>query len=297
MTAVDELSVTIASGRVTALLGPNGAGKSTVMRMVLGLDHPTSGTALIDGRPYGSLRHPLRTVGAHLDARAFHPRRTARANLLALARYSGIGRRRVEEVLAETGLAEVSSRRAGGFSLGMGQRLGIAAALLGDPQTLILDEPVNGLDADGVRWVRDLTRRWAAEGRTVLISSHLMSEIAVSADHVVVIGRGKLLADAPLEEMTARHDSYVEVEAADEAGCARLVAVVAARGVIRLGPRRLRVPGAVAALIGQQAHEAAVVLHELHTNRVSLEEAYMDLVRDDVEFRTVAPSRQQEVAV
>jgi ABC-2 type transport system ATP-binding protein len=300
--AVDDLSVTIASGRVTALLGPNGAGKSTVMRMLLGLDRPSAGTALIDGAAYGGLRYPMRSVGAHLDARAFHPRRSARANLLALARYNALPRSRVDRVLADVGLAEVARRRAGAFSLGMGQRLGIAAALLGDPPTLILDEPVNGLDADGVRWVRAMTRRWAAEGRTVLLSSHLMSEVALTADHVVVMGRGRLLADAVLSDLVAGDAPVVEVETADEAGCARLAdALVPAAGAVatrppeavsvrRTGPLRLRVSGIGAPAVGRRAYDAGVVLGELRTERVSLEEAYLRLVRDEVEFGTPGPA-------
>jgi len=201
-TAVDGLCLTVPSGQVTALLGPNGAGKSTTMRMILGLDRPTAGTALIDGRRYADLRDPMRLVGAHLDARTFHPRRSGRAHLLALARYNGLPRARVAAVIDEVGLGSVAGRRAGTYSLGMAQRLGMAAVMLGDPATVILDEPVNGLDADGVRWVRRLVRRWAADGRTILLSSHLMSEVELVADRVVVIGRGRLLADATLGELT-----------------------------------------------------------------------------------------------
>jgi len=201
-TAVDALTLTVPSGQVTALLGPNGAGKSTTMRMILGLDRPSAGAALINGRCYADLKDPLCLVGAHLDARTFHPRRSGRAHLLALARYNGLPRARVAAVIEEVGLGSVAGRRAGTYSLGMAQRLGMAAVMLGDPATVILDEPVNGLDADGVRWVRRLIRRWAADGRTILLSSHLMSEVELVADRVAVIGRGRLLADATLDELT-----------------------------------------------------------------------------------------------
>ena len=200
-TAVDGLTFTARPGEVTGFLGPNGAGKSTTMRVVVGLERPTSGTATVDGRPYADLEAPLRSVGTMLDARSVHPGRTAFRHLLALARTHGIPRSRVDEVIATTGLEAVANRRAGTFSLGMGQRLGIAGALLGDPGTLILDEPVNGLDPDGVLWVRGLVRDLAAQGRTVLLSSHLMHELALCADRVVVIGKGRLLADAPVTEL------------------------------------------------------------------------------------------------
>jgi ABC-2 type transport system ATP-binding protein len=280
--AVDDLTVTIRSGQVTALLGPNGAGKSTVMRVLLGLEHPSAGTALVDGFRYVDLTHPMRSVGAHLDARAFHPRRSGRANLLALARYSGIPRQRVDDVLVEVGLSTVAGKRAGTYSLGMAQRLGIAAALLGDPATVILDEPVNGLDADGVRWVRSMTRRWASEGRTVLISSHLMSEVAVTADHVVILGRGRLLADVSLAELTARHDPFVEVSAADNRSLA--AALVGDGTRVESTSECLRVYGIEAAEVGRRAYDAGVVLRELHTNRASLEDAYMELVSGETEY-------------
>jgi ABC-2 type transport system ATP-binding protein len=202
-TAVDHLTVTVRPGMVTGFLGPNGAGKSTTMRLVLGLDHPTSGQARINGRRYGEHRAPLREVGALLEARAFHPGRSGYHHLLALAASNGIGRGRVREVIDMVGLDEVARRRTRGFSLGMGQRLGIAAALLGDPAVIILDEPVNGLDPDGIRWIRSLLRGLAGEGRTVLVSSHLMSEMALTADHLVIVGRGRLLADVGMEQMTA----------------------------------------------------------------------------------------------
>ena len=208
--AVDDLSFDIHPGCVTGFLGPNGSGKSTTMRLLLGLDKPARGSALIDGAPYAALRWPLRSVGAVLEARAFHPGRTARAHLLALAAASALPRRRVEEVLAQVGLADAAGRRAGGFSLGMAQRLGIAAALLGDPGVLLLDEPVNGLDPAGVRWIRDLIRSLAAQGRTVFVSSHLISEMALTADRLLVIGGGRLLADTTVGALTARGGGSLE---------------------------------------------------------------------------------------
>jgi ABC-2 type transport system ATP-binding protein len=208
--AVDDLSFDIHPGRVTGFLGPNGSGKSTTMRMLLGLDAPSRGTALIDGVPYGALRWPLRSVGAVLDARSFHPGRTARAHLLALAAAADVPRRRVDEMLSMVGLSDAATRRAGGFSLGMAQRLSIAAALLGDPGVLLLDEPVNGLDPAGVRWIRDLIRSLAAEGRTVFISSHLISEMALTADRLLVIGGGRLLADTTVAEMAGRGGGSLE---------------------------------------------------------------------------------------
>lgn len=208
--AVNDLSFDVRPGIVTGFLGPNGSGKSTTMRMIMGLDSPTRGTATIGGRPYQALKEPLREVGALLEARSFHPGRTARAHLTALAAGGGVSRRRVEEVLGLVGLADAASRRAGTFSLGMGQRLGIAAALLGDPRVLLLDEPVNGLDPEGVRWVRGLTRSLAERGRTVLVSSHLIGELSETADRVVVIGGGRLLADTTVKELAARSGGSLE---------------------------------------------------------------------------------------
>jgi ABC-2 type transport system ATP-binding protein len=204
-TAVDGLTFTVRPGVVTGFLGPNGAGKSTTMRLILGLDAPTSGSVTVNGRPYQQHAAPLREVGALLDARSVHPGRSAYHHLLALAQTCGIRRSRVDEVIDAVGLGEVARRRAGGFSLGMGQRLGIAAALLGDPATVILDEPVNGLDTEGIRWIRSLLQELAVEGRTVFVSSHLMSEMALTADHLLVIGRGRMIADMPLPELMARH--------------------------------------------------------------------------------------------
>ncbi|MFD0523788.1 ATP-binding cassette domain-containing protein [Paractinoplanes durhamensis] len=286
-TAVDRVTVTVPSGKVTALLGPNGAGKSTVMRMVLGLDRATSGTALIDGLRYAALQEPLRLVGAHLDARAFHPRRTGRAGLRALARYNGFPRARVEAVIDAVGIGAVAGKRAGTYSLGMAQRLGIAGAMLGDPGTIILDEPVNGLDADGVRWVRGLVRRWAADGRTVLVSSHLMSEVALIADRVVVLGRGRLLADTTVTEFTAGQHAAVEVAAADD-NSFRLLAVALGEHGERIGADRLRVHGLPAGTVGHRAQQAGAVLRELRTDAPSLEEAYVRLVEDEAEYVAVA---------
>ncbi len=285
-TAVDRITATVPSGQVTALLGPNGAGKSTAMRIVLGLDRPTAGAALVDGRRYADLCDPMRLVGAHLDARAFHPRRSGRAGLLALARYNGLPRARVRAVIDQVGIGAVAGRPAGTYSLGMAQRLGIAGALLGDPGTLILDEPVNGLDADGVRWVRELLRTWAGEGRTVLLSSHLISEVALIADRIMVIGRGRLLADAPLAELTADREAAVEVAAADQESFALLAAALGEHAE-KTGHDRLRVRGWPAAEVGRRAHRAGAVLRELRTGTPSLEEAYVRLVENEAEYVAV----------
>jgi ABC-2 type transport system ATP-binding protein len=285
-TAVDDLSVTVLPGRVTAFLGPNGAGKSTTMRMLLGLDHPTAGRALIDGRPYRAHRHPLRLVGAHLDGRAVHPGRSARQHLLALARANGISARRVDEVLESVGLAKVARQRAGAFSLGMGQRLGIAAALLGDPCVLVLDEPVNGLDTDGVRWMRTLLRGMADEGRTVLVSSHLLAEVHQSADHVLVIGRGRLLADCPTSELVATAvDALVlrtpDIERVDELRALLPHAAVEA-DASALG--QLRLTGASPEQVGDAAHAVGLRVHHLAPVAATLEAAYLRLVGEDVEY-------------
>jgi ABC-2 type transport system ATP-binding protein len=286
--AVAEVTATVPSGRVTAFLGPNGAGKSTTMRMIVGLDRPTSGSALIDGHKYTDLRDPVRLVGAHLDARTFHPRRSGRANLLALARYNGLKRSRVDEVIGAVGIGAVAAKPAGTYSLGMAQRLGIAGVMLGDPATVILDEPVNGLDADGVRWIRGLVRRWAAEGRTVLISSHLMSEVALIADRVLVLGRGRLLADTTVHEFTADHEPFVEVAVLDPGQRDRLRKALPTSVVKNAD--RLRVHGLDAGTVGQRAHDAGVVLRELTTSQVSLEEAYLRLVTDEVEYTAAVPA-------
>ena len=282
-TAVDDLSFTVQPGVVTGFLGPNGAGKSTTMRMVVGLDRPTSGEVLVGGRAYRDSPAPLQEVGALLEARAVHPGRSARNTLLSLAVTHGIPARRVDEVLELVGLTDVARRRAGSFSLGMGQRLGIAAALLGDPATVLLDEPVNGLDPEGVRWIRGLLRSLAEEGRTVLVSSHLMSEMALTATHLVVIGRGRLIADVSLDEFTARAaDDRVLVRTPDPA---RLAAALAADGVAVSGGEgtSLTVTGLTAERIGDVAFRAGLPLHELSPQSVSLEEAFMRLTGDAVE--------------
>jgi ABC-2 type transport system ATP-binding protein len=284
--AVDNLSFTVRPGRVTGFLGPNGAGKSTSMRMVLGLDPPTAGQALVDGRPYRELREPLRVVGALLDAKAAHPHRSARNHLLALAASNGIARARVDEVLGVVGLEQVAGRRVGGFSLGMSQRLGIAAALLGDPGTLLFDEPVNGLDPDGIRWVRQFIRHLAAEGRTVLVSSHLMSEMEDTADHLVVIGRGRLVADAPIGEVIAGSShTVVRVRTPAAGELVRLLAPVA--GSVHQEPGdRLLVSGLGTEEIGNVAYTAGIRLHELALQSASLEEAYLELSQHHLEYGT-----------
>ncbi|WP_106399698.1 ATP-binding cassette domain-containing protein [Actinocorallia populi] len=281
LTAVDGLDLEVRAGKVTGFLGPNGAGKSTTMRMVVGLDLPTSGQALIGGRRYADLRWPLREVGALLDAKAVHPGRSVRAHLLALARSNRIPVRRVDEVLETVGMGKAARRRAGGLSLGMSQRFGIAAALLGDPPVLLFDEPVNGLDPDGVRWVRQLMRSLAAEGRTVFLSSHLMSEMQLTADQLVVIGRGRLITDTPMRELIAGGSS-VSAVCPDPAGMAALEArLPGARAVSR---DELRVPGVTTRQVGDLAYELGVRLHALRENEVSLEQKYMELTEHAVEY-------------
>jgi ABC-2 type transport system ATP-binding protein len=285
-TAVDALSFTVRPGVVTGFLGPNGAGKSTTMRMIAGLDRPTTGTALVDGRPYAAHGDPLRQVGLLLEAKAVHTSRNARDHLRALAATHGIAQGRVEEVIAMTGLQDVAGKRAGGFSLGMGQRLGIASALLGDPANLVLDEPVNGLDPEGVLWIRGLLRNLAAEGRTILLSSHLMSEMALTADHLIVIGRGRLIADVTVEELTASRE-VVRLRTPDAGALAELLKPTAA--TVEAPQRdRLEVTGLASDAIGELAREHDIALYELTPVRASLEEAFMELTRDDVEFRALA---------
>jgi ABC-2 type transport system ATP-binding protein len=284
--AVDDLSFQVQSGKVTGFLGPNGAGKSTSMRMVLGLDRPTAGQALVDGRPYQELRAPLRVVGALLDAGAVHPRRSARDHLLALAVSNGIGRSRVEEVLGLVGLDKVAGRRAGAYSLGMRQRLGIAAALLGDPGIVLFHEPVNGLDPDGIRWVRQLVKGLAAEGRTVFVSSHLMSEMEDTADHLVVIGRGRLVADAPIGEVIAGSShTVVRVRTPSAAELGRLLAPSAQR-VRQESDSVLTVVGLTTDDVGDLAHATGIRLHELSLQSASLEQAYMELSQHHLDYGT-----------
>jgi ABC-2 type transport system ATP-binding protein len=287
--AVDDLSFTVKPGVVTGFLGPNGAGKSTTMRLILGLDAPTSGSVTVDGKPYRRLAAPLHEVGALLDARSVHPARSAHNHLLAIARTCGIPRSRVDEVIEAVGLHQVARKRAGGFSLGMGQRLGIAAALLGDPHTVILDEPVNGLDTEGIRWIRSLLRGLAAEGRTVFVSSHLMSEMALTAQHLIVIGRGRLIADTGVEEFiagAARASVRVRSTHPDElAGLLR----PRAAAVSRDGDGALSVSGLSTDEVGRLAGAAGITLLELTALQASLEEAFIDMTSDAVEFRAPDP--------
>ncbi|MET7462988.1 ATP-binding cassette domain-containing protein [Nonomuraea sp. NPDC005501] len=285
-TAVDDLSLEVRPGAVTGFLGPNGAGKSTTMRLVLGLDRPTAGTALIGGVPYHEIRNPLRTVGAMLDARALHPGRSGHAHLAALARSNGIAHGRVAEVLDQVGMAAAARKRAGVLSLGMSQRLGIAAALLGDPEVLMFDEPVNGLDPDGVRWVRHLMRSLAGEGRTVFVSSHLMSEMQLTADHLVVIGRGRLIMDAPLAEVIA--GSALTAVAVRTPHADELAVRLGAAGITveRLGENQLVATGATIERVGDLAYEAGIRVHELRTREASLEQAYQELTASSVEYGT-----------
>ncbi|GAA1564722.1 MULTISPECIES: ABC transporter ATP-binding protein [Kribbella] len=282
---VDDLSFSVEPGQVTGFLGPNGAGKSTTMKMIIGLAAPTRGSVTIGGRRYRELPVPLTEVGALLDAGAVHGARTAYDHLLALAVSNGLPRRRVDEVLVRTGLEGVARKRAGGFSLGMRQRLGIAATLLGDPRVLIFDEPVNGLDPEGIRWIRDFMRSLAAEGRAVLVSSHLMSEMAQTADHLVVIGRGRLIADMGMAElMHANGDGTVLVRTADPGGFARHL--TAAGGTVRDGLQSaLVVSGLSSSEIGKLAAYHGVPLSELTPQRASLEEAFMELTKDSIEYQ------------
>lgn len=284
--AVDDLSFTVRPGVVTGFLGPNGAGKSTTMRLLLDLDRATSGSAVINGRPYRQLKAPLCEVGALLEARAIHTGRSARNHLLALAATHGIGRRRVDEMLDLVGLTQVADKRAGGFSLGMGQRLGIASALLGDPHTLILDEPVNSLDPEGILWIRTLLRSLAAEGRTVFVSSHLMSEMSLTATHLIVVGQGRLIADAGVAELTAASGRSVVRVRTEQAPW--LHELLASDGVSVTSTERdlLTVTGLSSADIGKVAAQAGIALIELTPQQASLEETFMDLTRDAVEFGT-----------
>ncbi len=283
-TAVDDLTFTVKPGVVTGFLGPNGAGKSTTMRMILGLDAPTAGTVRVNGKAYREHTAPLHQVGALLEARSIHPGRSAFNHLLALAQTAGISRARVDEVVDLVGLREVSRKRAGGFSLGMGQRLGIASALLGDPQTVILDEPVNGLDPDGIRWIRNLLKALAAEGRTVFVSSHLMSEMAQTAEHLIVVGRGKLIADTSVKDFIARSSgNRVRVRTTDPLALAAVLAGPEVSIETTEGDA-LEVSGLSTDQIGLAAGGAGITLLELSAQQTSLEEAFMDLTKDAVEY-------------
>ncbi|GHJ36088.1 ATP-binding cassette domain-containing protein [Streptomyces sp. TS71-3] len=282
--AVDHLTCAVRPGVVTGFLGPNGAGKSTTMRLILGLDRPTSGRVTVDGRPYGRIREPLKDMGALLEARGAHGGRTAFHHLLCLAQSNGIPTSRVHEVLRTVGLTAVAGKKVKGFSLGMSQRLGIAVALLGDPRILMFDEPVNGLDPEGIHWVRTLMRSLAEEGRTVFVSSHLMSEMALTAGHLVVIGQGRLLADLPMDEFIRRHArSYVRLRSPEGE---RLLDVLAAAGVAvtRAPDGALEVADGEAARLGELAARHQIVLHELSPQQASLEEAFMQLTAQSVEY-------------
>jgi len=288
--AVDDLNFRVAPGVVTGFLGPNGAGKSTTMRMILGLDRPTAGTVTVDGRSHRRAASPMHEVGALLDARAVHGGRSARSHLLALAQTNRIGARRVDEVLGMVGLSDVARKRSKGFSLGMSQRLGVAAALLGDPQVLMFDEPVNGLDPEGILWIRTLMRSLAAEGRVVFVSSHLMAEMENTADHLIVIGKGRLVADCSITEFIARSSGVaVLVETPAPEALAR--AVTAAGGSVTREPEpgRLRVQGLSEAEVGGVAFAAGVPLHHLAAAKVSLEQAFMELTADSVEYHAALP--------
>jgi ABC-2 type transport system ATP-binding protein len=291
--AVDHLSFTVEPGRVTGFLGPNGAGKSTTMRLILGLDHADSGSATIDGKRYSDIAAPLRTVGALLEAKSVHGGRSARNHLLFLAQTQGLPASRVDEMLDLVGLRDVARKRAGGFSLGMSQRLGVASAMLGDPDVLLLDEPVNGLDPEGVLWIRNLMKHLAGQGKTILVSSHLMNEMAVTADHLIVIGRGRLIAQSSTEEIISRGSGgSVRVRTPD---ADRLTDLIVAEGgkatpiVNGSGEQDsqapvLRVTGVAAARVGELAASASIVLHELTPELATLEEAFLELTSDSVEF-------------
>jgi ABC-2 type transport system ATP-binding protein len=294
-TAVDDLSFTVKPGVVTGFLGPNGSGKSTTMRLILGLDAPTRGAVTVNGRAYRDFPAPLHQVGVLLEARSVHTGRSAFHHLLTLAQTHGIPRSRVEELISLVGLDEVARKRAGQFSLGMGQRLGIAAALLGDPEVLILDEPINGLDPEGIHWIRDLLKGLAAEGRTVFLSSHLMSEMAVTADHLIIIGRGRLIRDVGLADFVDESSKNVVRVRSPDAARLREVILGPDIRVSSENPSVLEVEGLTAEQIGDAAARNGVVLHELTPEKASLEEAFMELTRDQTEFRTITPTNKNPV--
>jgi len=287
--ALDGMTFTVQPGQVTGFVGPNGAGKSTTMRVILGLDAPDSGAALVSGKPYASLRNPLAHLGSLLDAGALQPSRSARNHLLWLAHSQGLGRTRVDQVIAEAGLAEVARRRAGGYSLGMRQRLGIAAAMLGDPPILMMDEPFNGMDPEGIIWMRKFLRSLAAQGRAILVSSHLMSELEDTADHLVVVGRGRVIADTPVAELIARA-SNGQVQARTAARDEAVTALAQAGGrVAVVGPDLLAISDLPAERVVATLTSAGIPFSEVSAHRASLEEAYMELTRESVEFQAVAP--------
>ena len=292
-TAVDDLTFGIEPGKVTGFLGPNGAGKTTTMRCILGLDYPDAGTVAVDGKSYPDLAYPMREVGALLDAKAVHGGRSARNHLLCLAQTNSLPRRRVGEVLELVGLTEVAGKRSKGFSLGMSQRLGIAATLLGDPKVLMFDEPVNGLDPEGILWIRNLMRALAAEGRTVFVSSHLMSEMEHTADHLIVIGRGKLIADCTMREFIAGSSgAWVRVRTPS---VDQLMRAINAQGATAAAGEdgSIEVRGMTTEQLGDLAFSEGIRLHELTTVRASLEEAFMELTASSVEYRADAPGGQQ----
>jgi ABC-2 type transport system ATP-binding protein len=290
--AVDDLSFTVRPGLVTGFLGPNGAGKTTTMRLILGLDRPTAGTVTIDGRPHRQAASPMREVGALIDARAAHGGRSARNHLLCLAQTNGISPRRVGEVLDIVGLSEVAGKRSKGFSLGMSQRLGIAAALLGDPQVLMFDEPVNGLDPEGILWIRGLMRSLAAEGRVVFVSSHLMSEMENTADHLIVVGRGRLIADCGMAEFIDRSSGQaVIVRTPSQDVLAR--AITAAGGSVSRESEQLRVRGLSEDQVGDIALANRVPVYHLAAAKVSLEQAFIELTADSVDYRAALPVSQE----
>jgi ABC-2 type transport system ATP-binding protein len=288
--AVDDLSFTVPAGQVTGFLGPNGAGKSTTMRLILGLDKPDSGTVTVNGQPYARYRRPLFQAGALLETKGFHGGRTARNHLLCLAASNGISRSRVDTVLELTGLAGAAGRRAGGFSLGMAQRLGIAAALLGDPPVLMLDEPVNGLDPDGVVWIRTLLRSLAAEGRTVLLSSHLMSEMAMTADRLIIIGRGRLITQTSIAGFLAAGPGGPVTVRSPQAAVLATILTAKGAAVTRAGDDSLTVTGTTPDAVGQTASQNGITLTGLTATQATLEDRYMELTRDAGDYRA-APAQ------
>jgi len=293
--AVDDLSFSVEPGKITGFLGPNGAGKTTTMRLILGLDRPTAGRVTINGKPFNEVAQPMRQVGALLDAKAVHGGRSAHNHLLCLAQSNNLPRRRVDEVLGLVGLTEVARKRSKGFSLGMGQRLGIAAALLGDPQILMFDEPVNGLDPEGILWIRNLMKALAAEGRTIFVSSHLMSEMENTADHLLVIGRGRLIADCTVDEFIAANSQLnVRVRTPQPDLLAKLVAAAGAT-VREDGDGSMVVSGLDPAGVGDLAHDNAIRLHELAPVHASLEQAFMELTASSVQFHAGVPGAEQPV--
>lgn len=299
VTAVDDLTFSVQPGHVTGFLGPNGAGKSTTMRMILGLDKPTAGTALINGAPYSALTNPTRKVGALLDAKGVHPNRSARASLLWQAQAAGLPASRVDEVLSLVGLSEAAGKRVGGFSLGMSQRLGIAAALLGDPEILILDEPVNGLDPEGIRWVRGLLKSFAAEGRTVLVSSHLLAEMAQTADHLIVIGKGKLVADTSVAEFIRGNSAVVTVvRVGVGVDKQKLLGVLNeyTETTDADGRPTIEVPNMTSDEVGAAAFAAGVQLAELSERRASLEDAYMQSTEGHTQYAASASASALEAS-